>query len=99
MRAQWIFLCLCDQTRPSVTYKWVSLYVCVFEMNPLLLVLSYLEEGHTRRIRHRDSDVVDSRKYIFLAPSGAQGVTILVCLVVCPAKVCLRAHNLHLSDF
>ena len=38
-----------------------SLCMCVCETNPLLLALPYSEEGHTRRIRHRDSDVVDSR--------------------------------------
>ena len=57
-----------------------SLCMCVCETNPLLLELPYSEEGHTRRIRHRDSDVVDSRSLKFLALTVAQGVKMSVCV-------------------
>ena len=37
--------------------------VCVFVTQPFKSAVAYVSEGHTRRIRHRDSDVVDSRMY------------------------------------
>ena len=39
--------------------------VCVFVTQPFKSAVAYVSEGHTRRIRHRDSDVVDSRIDIF----------------------------------
>ena len=42
-----------------------SVSVCVGITEPFKSAVTYVSEGHTRRIRHRDSDVVDSRQLIF----------------------------------
>ena len=40
--------------------------MCVSVTEPFKSAVTYVSEGHTRRIRHRDSDVVDSRIIIFI---------------------------------